>query len=136
MGSNGNWTGQTATGTNSDWSGGALTFGVASAPWALAKYAVTTICVGDTSTLTDSDGSFLVSVVQNNQAGDPNEGTGLSIVVGNLRPGDALTLDSRETFFISLLSIRPVLSDGTTTDTSAALNYHLQGHTSSHRATV
>lgn len=136
MSSNGHWTGETRTGTQTDWSGGALVFGVAGAPWELMKYAVTTIFIGDTSTLTDSDGRFKVQAAQNNQAGDPNEGSALLVELGTLSPGDALTLDSRETFFISLLYVTPVLSDGSTTDTSATLHYHLQGHTSSSKATV
>jgi len=133
MAANGHWTGESISGLQTDWSGGSLGFGLVNAPWKLSRYAVTTIMVGEDSTLADSDGQFKIQVVQDTMNGDA--GAGILINAGTLRPGDSLTIDSRELFFIAALYVIPVRSDGTTTDTSASLQYSLQGHSNAAKAT-
>ena len=131
--SNSTWMGKSKTATETTWAGGQLTFNSANA-WSLQKFCVTTLIIGSESSLTDSDGTFKVVAYHDYQDGDDDDA--VQVVLGSIVPGDSITLDSRETFFIKFLRVYPLRSDGVTADTAAEMNYHLQAHTSASRATV
>ena len=131
--SNSTWMGTSKTGTETAWAGGQLTFNSANA-WSLQKFCVTTLIIGSASTLTDAAGTFKVVAYHDYQDGDDDDA--VQVVLGSIVPGDSITLDSRETFFIKFLRVYPYLADGVTADGSAVMNYHLQAHTSASRATV
>jgi len=131
--SDGNWTGESKTGTETTWAGDQFTLNQGNA-WDLQKYCVTTLIIGSASTLTDSDGTFKVVAYHDYMEGDDDDA--VQVVLGSIVPGDSITIDSRETFFIKILRVYPYRADGVTADTGAVMNYHLQAHTSASHATV